>query len=154
MGEAGRTHGGASAPVDGARPEEADVEPLEGSGRREGLSVVLAVKNEASEISEALKLLEFADETIVVDMGSTDETVERSRQFTDKVYVHDGGPHGLIHVNKNFGFDRATQPWILNLDADARLTPDLRDEILAILRKPDPGVVAYGLPCTHFFFGK
>lgn len=124
------------------------------TGDREGLSVVLAVKNEAMYIGEALELLDFADETVVVDMGSSDETVEICRRFTDKVYVHDGGPHRLIHVNKNFGFDRATQPWILNLDADERLTPTLRDEILETLRNPNPAVVAYGLPFTHFFFGR
>ena len=121
---------------------------------REGLSVVLAVKNEAGQIREALEQLDFVDERIVVDMGSTDGTVEICRELADNVIVHDGGPQHLIHVNKNLGFEHASHPWILNLDADERLTLDLRDEILELLRKPDPETVAYGIPFTHYFFGK
>lgn len=121
---------------------------------RERLSVVLAVKNEADRIREALEQLDFADERIVVDMGSTDGTVEICRELADNVIVHDGGPQHLIHINKNIGFDQATQPWILNLDADERLTLDLRNEILDTLRNPDPETVAYAIPFTHYFFGK
>ncbi len=120
----------------------------------ERLSVVVAVKNEAHQIRECLESLRFADEIVVVDMLSTDGTLELVRDLADKVMVHDGGPHRLIHVNKNLGFDAATGPWILNLDADERLTPALRDEILGVLRGPDPGVAAYALPFTHYFFGK
>ena len=121
---------------------------------RQGLSVVMAVKNEAGQIREALEQLSFADELIIVDMESTDGTLEICREFTDKVIVNNGGPHRLIHVNKNVGIDAATHPWVLNLDADERLTHALRDEILEVLKDPDPEVVAYGLPFTHYFFGK
>lgn len=122
--------------------------------RREGLSAVVVVRNEAGQIREALEQLAFADELIVVDMESTDGTLEICREIADKVIVNDGGPHRLIHVNKNLGIDAATQPWVLNLDADERLTHALRDEILEVLRDPDPRVAAYGLPFTHYFFGK
>jgi glycosyltransferase involved in cell wall biosynthesis len=118
------------------------------------LSVVLAVKEEARQIRECLEQIRFADEIVVVDMGSQDGTVEICREFTDKVILHDGGPHQLIHVNKNVGFEAAAGPWILNLDADERLTHALRDEILRRLEAPEEGVVAYALPFTHYFFGK
>ncbi len=121
---------------------------------REGLTVVLAVKNEADQIRGALEQLEFADERVVVDMGSTDGTLEICQKIADKVIEHDGGPHGLIHVNKNVGFQNATQPWILNLDADERLSLELREEILAMLSSPNPDVAAYRLPFTHYFFGR
>jgi glycosyltransferase involved in cell wall biosynthesis len=116
--------------------------------------VVLAVKNEARQIREALGQLDFADEVVVVDMKSADGTAEIAREMGCRVVVGDGGPLGLIHANKNAGFDAAEGPWILNLDADERLTLDLRDEILAALRSPDPEVAAYALPFTHYFFGK
>jgi glycosyltransferase involved in cell wall biosynthesis len=119
-----------------------------------GLSAVVAVKNEAHQIRECLEQLSFADELVVVDMGSTDGTLEIARDLADKVLVHDGGPHGLIHVNKNVGFDAAAGPWILNLDADERLTPALRDEIVAAIAAAKAEVAAFSLPFTHYFFGK
>jgi glycosyltransferase involved in cell wall biosynthesis len=125
-----------------------------GPRRKEALSVVLAVKDEAPRIREALDGLGFADELVVVDMGSTDGTREICEGLADKVIVSDGGPHHLIHVNKNLGFDAASGPWILNLDADERLTPELSREIQGVLASPAPGVVAYALPFTHYFFGK
>jgi len=122
--------------------------------QRSNLSVVLAVKDEGQQIRECLEQVRFADEIVVVDMGSRDGTVEICREFTDRVIQHDGGPHRLIHVNKNVGFEAAEGPWILNLDADERLTHALRDEILRLLEAPENGVVAYALPFTHYFFGK
>ena len=122
--------------------------------RREGLSAMMVVKNEVGQIREALEQLSFVDELIVVDMESTDGTLEICQEIADKVIVNDGGPHRLIHVNKNLGIEAATHPWVLNLDADERLTHALRDEILEVLKEPDPRVAAYGLPFTHYFFGK
>ncbi|MBI4604631.1 MAG: glycosyltransferase family 2 protein [Planctomycetes bacterium] len=118
------------------------------------LSVVLAVKDEARQIRECLEQVRFARQVVVVDMGSTDGTAEIARSIADEVLVHDGGPHRLIHVNKNVGFDAARGPWVLSLDADERLTPALRDEILAAIASSPPEVAAYALPFTHYFFGK
>ena len=102
-------------------------------------------------------------------MHSTDRTLSIARELADVTLCHDGGPQGLIHVNKNRGFDAAKGPWILNLDADERLTTELRDEIVAVLEgasvdrvtgeassatsESEP-IVAYDIPFTHFFFGK
>jgi len=120
----------------------------------ERLSAVLAVKNEAHQIRECLEQLSFADEIVIVDMNSTDGTAEICRELGHQVITSDGGPHGLIHVNKNLGFEAARGPWILNLDADERLSPGLREEILGALRSPEPQVAAFALPFTHYFFGK
>jgi len=119
-----------------------------------GLSVVLAVWNEAQNIRECVGQLSFADEVVVVDMGSTDGTVEICRELGAKVQRYDGGPQRLIHVNKNVGFEAAAGPWILNLDADERLTPALREEILATIGLGSTAKAAYALPFTHYFFGK
>ncbi|HVR76661.1 MAG TPA: glycosyltransferase family 2 protein [Planctomycetota bacterium] len=118
------------------------------------ISAVLSVKNEARQIRECLEQLRFADEIVVVDMGSTDGTLEICRELADRTLEHDGGPHGLIHVNKNVGFEAARGPWILNLDADERMTLELQDEILEALPSTPPDVAAYALPFTHYFFGK
>jgi glycosyltransferase involved in cell wall biosynthesis len=121
---------------------------------RARLSVVLAVCNEAATIAECVQHLDFADEIVVVDMESDDETAEICRGLGSRVIVHDGGPHRLIHVNKNVGFEAARCPWVLNLDADERVSEKLRDEILALLDNPPPETAAYALPYTHYFFGK
>jgi glycosyltransferase involved in cell wall biosynthesis len=124
---------------------------------REKLSAVVAVRNEACQIRECLEHLRFADEIVVVDMESDDGTREICAGLADRVLVHDGGPHRLIHANKNLGFDAAQGPWILNLDADERLTPELRDEIRSVLDRPageEDEVAAYALPFTHYFFGR
>lgn len=127
--------------------------PIEKPGP-ERLSAVLAVKNEAHQIRECLEQLSFADEIVVVDMKSTDGTAEICKRLGHQVLSHNGGPHGLIHVNKNLGFEAAKGPWILNLDADERLTPELRDEVLGALKSAGPEVAAFALPFTHYFFGK
>lgn len=116
--------------------------------------MVVVTRNEASQIRECLENLRFADEIIIVDMHSTDGTAEIARELADKVIVHDGGPHQLIHVNKNLGLEAARGPWILSLDADERLTPALRDEILGVIQASSAEVAAYSLPFTHYFFGK
>lgn len=129
----------------------ASTSELESRGR---LSAVLAVRNEAASIEECLRHLDFVDEIVVVDMGSDDGTADICQGLGVRVLVHDGGPHRLIHVNKNVGFEAARCPWILNLDADERVSEKLRDEILTVLEKPRPHIAAYALPYTHYFFGK
>jgi glycosyltransferase involved in cell wall biosynthesis len=129
-------------------------------GPRERLSVVVVVKDEAGHLPQLLRAVRFADEIVVVDTGSRDTTPEAARELADLVVAYDpgptdpGGPPPLIHAAKNFGFERAAGPWILNLDADERPTDGLRDEILKLLESPDPAVAAYGIPFTHYFFGR
>ena len=141
-----------SGPPDAASRRDSAASPPVRAGV--GLSAVLVVKDEAAQIREALEQLRFCDEIVVVDTGSTDGTLEISRELADACIQHDGGTHGLIHAAKNVGIRAASQPWVLNLDADERLTLELRDEILAALRDRAPEVAAYGLPFTHYFFGK
>lgn len=99
-------------------------------------------------------------------MGSTDETLELCRAFEQEVaaagepcpavkILHgDGGPRRLIHVNKNVGIEEATGAWILNLDADERLSASLRGELVEAIASAPPAVGAFALPFTHYFFGK
>jgi len=139
------------------RPVAQEHVPSGSPAAREKLSAVLVVKDEAHEIRECLRALRFADEILVVDTGSADGTPEIARSLADRVIPFEGGDPAstaLIHAAKNFAFERARGPWVLNLDADERVTDALRDEILAVLDRPDPEVSAYALPFTHYFFGK
>lgn len=87
----------------------------------------------------------------MVDALSEDGTVEVSRQFTDKVYLSAwrGFP-----AQRNFGLERTTGKWVLILDADERVTPEGKEEILACIARADQdGVVAYQIPRKNYFSG-
>ena len=78
--------------------------------------------NEAANIQAALESLSWADEIIVVDSESTDDTVAIARQFTDHVIVR---PWPGYIAQKNFAAEQAAHDWIFSLDADERVTPEL-----------------------------
>lgn len=106
--------------------------------------------NEQNNIEDCLKSLNFVDEIIVVDAGSEDRTVEIARNFTTKVY--EPGWLGFVEA-KEYGIERAEGEWILWIDADERVTEQLREQILkAIDEKRD--CAAFRIPRKSFFLGK
>lgn len=90
------------------------------------LSVIVITKNEAEHISRCLASVNWADEIIVLDSGSDDNTVDLCRTYTDKVFVTDWPGFGL---QKQRALDKAQGDWILSIDADEVVTPELRAEI-------------------------
>ena len=91
------------------------------------LSVVISAYNEEKKIKDCLESVKWADEIIVVNNSSTDTTAEIAKKYTSRIYTQ---PNNLmLNVNKNFGFSKASHEWILSLDADERITPELREEI-------------------------
>ena len=78
--------------------------------------------NEAANIRAALESLSWADEIVVVDSESTDDTVAIARTFTDKVIVR---PWPGYVEQKNFAAAQAAHDWIFSLDADERVSPEL-----------------------------
>ncbi|MGC2457633.1 MAG: glycosyltransferase family 2 protein [Gallionellaceae bacterium] len=90
------------------------------------LSVIIITRNEAANIRACLESVAWADEIIVVDSGSDDDTVDICREFTPHVYVHDWPGFG---AQKNRALGYATADWVLALDADERVTPELRTDI-------------------------
>ena len=96
------------------------------------LSVVLATRNEEANIGECLNSVKgIADEIIVVDEISSDKTVELAKKFKAKVYSVSHEP--IFHKTKQKALDKATGKWILQLDADERVTPQLAKEIQKIV---------------------
>ena len=95
------------------------------------LSVIIITYNEAANIAACLDSVAFADETIVVDSGSTDGTIEIAKAKGAKVLVTQDWPG--FGPQKNRALDLATCPWVLSLDADERVSPALAAQILAAI---------------------
>jgi glycosyltransferase involved in cell wall biosynthesis len=107
-----------------------------------GLTVTLITLNESSNIAAALESVAFADEILVVDSHSTDDTIAIAKRYTDRVIVRDWP--GYI-AQKNFAAAEARHNWILSLDADERVTPELGAEIRALLAG-EPRCAGYRVP--------
>lgn len=95
-----------------------------------GLSVVILTKNEEGRIAKCLDSVKWADEIIVVDDESTDKTLEIIRKYTDKIFVKRMDVEGR---HRNWAYAQAKNLWILSLDADELVTPELKEEINAVL---------------------
>jgi glycosyltransferase involved in cell wall biosynthesis len=91
------------------------------------LSVILISKNEAANIRDCLQSVAWADEIIVVDSGSTDETCSIARGMGASVHVHADWPGFGPQKNRALGY--ASKDWVFSIDADERVTPELRAEI-------------------------
>lgn len=117
------------------------------------ISVVLAVKNEEKHIKEYLESIQWVDEIIIVDHYSTDNTVKLARKYTSNILYGDGGPLNLIEYNVSLGIKNASKDWVLIMDADERMTEDLKKEIIAILSQ-NTTTVAYKGHYIYYFLGK
>lgn len=96
------------------------------------ISVVLATYNEEKNIEDCLESVkDFADEIIIVDGRSEDRTVEIAKKYTDKIIITDNQP--IFHINKQKAINEAIFPWILQMDADERITAPLKNEILKVI---------------------
>lgn len=135
------------------------------------ISVVISAFNEEKMIEECLKSASLvADEIILVDNNSQDETAIIARKFTDKIFRRPNDPV-MLNRNKNFGFSKAAGDWILSLDADERITRELATEIRKSLESSSPVVpgesksyrsfkqvktslTGYEIPRKNIIFGK
>lgn len=100
--------------------------------KKQTISVVLATFNEEKNIKDCLvSVKDWVDEMIIVDEQSTDKTREIAQNLGAKVYEE---PHEQIfHITKNKAINKAKSTWILQLDADERITPKMKEEIVGIL---------------------
>lgn len=94
------------------------------------LSIVIVAKNEERNITECIASSLFADEVLVLDSGSSDATVSLARAAGARVVETEWPGYGPQVAR---GFSLATSEWVLSIDADERISTDLRDEILAVI---------------------
>ncbi|MHB0998363.1 MAG: glycosyltransferase family 2 protein [Armatimonadota bacterium] len=116
------------------------------------ISVLIPVFNVESIIARCLDALAWADEVVVVDMFSTDRTKEICESYPNVKFYQN---KDYIYANINFGMDHASGDWLMRLDSDEIVSPELAMEIKEdVLSKDDDPNSGYWVPNRVFFFGK
>ncbi|MBU1998422.1 MAG: glycosyltransferase family 2 protein [Candidatus Omnitrophota bacterium] len=110
------------------------------------LSVVVIAKNEELNMDECLaSVFDWADEIVVVDDESFDKTRDITRKYTDRLFIRKMDVEGR---HRNWAYAQAKNKWVLSLDADEKLTPELRDEISQAIKSDK--FAAYSIPLRNF----
>jgi len=119
---------------------------------RDKISACLTVGNEENNIRRCLKSLNWTDEIVVVDSFSKDRTMDICKEYTDRVYQYEW--RGYVGQKKIIK-EMAHYPWILFIDADEEISPQLRDEILAEFESGrNRQYAGYEFPRKVFFLGR
>lgn len=118
------------------------------------LSVALATFNEEENLPLCLDSVKgLADEIVIVDGLSTDKTVEIAKKYEAKVKTTDNPP--IFHINKQKAIGMATKDWVLQLDADERVTPELQKEIKSTIKQSkNRKINGYWIPRKNWFLGR
>jgi glycosyltransferase involved in cell wall biosynthesis len=114
------------------------------------LSAIVITKNEEKNIRECLESVKWVNEIVIVDAGSKDRTVEIAKEFTRKIFNCPWDGYGAA---KNYGLSQCTGDWVVSIDADERVTPELQKEILSVLSSADQKVAAMSMPRRANFLG-
>ena len=115
------------------------------------LSVVLIAKNAAELLADCLASVSWADEIVLLDSGSSDNTVELARSLGATVYINtDWQGYGMQRQRAQ---DYATGEYVLMLDTDERVTPELEQSIRRVLEAPDNSAV-YSIARRNYFLGR
>ncbi|WP_111309528.1 glycosyltransferase family 2 protein [Confluentibacter sediminis] len=115
------------------------------------LTAIIPTGNEIHNIEAVINSVNFADEILVVDSFSNDGTFEIAEKLATKVIRR---PFDYPSSQKNWAIPQAKYEWILLVDADERVTPELKAEILDILKSPNPEVIAYWIGRMNHFMGE
>ncbi len=121
--------------------------------RPDTLSIILITRDESANIDACLASVAFADEWIVLDSGSSDDTCERARRLGASVATSDDWPG--FGIQKQRALERATGAWVLAIDADERVTPELAAAIrAAVAAAPGDGPDAFSISRLSRFAGR
>lgn len=118
---------------------------------REKISACVISFNEEKKIERCLKSLTWCDEIVLMDSFSTDSTLEIAGRYTKNIYQQEW----LGYVSqRNLVREKATHPWILYVDSDEEISPDLQAEILSEMENHSGDYVGYEFPRIVYFLGK
>jgi glycosyltransferase involved in cell wall biosynthesis len=113
------------------------------------ISAIVVTKNEENNIGQCLETIKWADEIIVVDSNSDDNTINIANKFTYNIHNID---NESITEKRIYSISKAENDWVLFLDADERITEALKDEILAL--EPGNEISGYYINRRNYWFGK
>ena len=115
------------------------------------ISIVIITRNEEKMIEDCLKSIgNWADEILIIDDASTDKTLDIVKKYG--VRINPLFQKTIFSQLRNEGLEKATGDWIFYLDADERLTDNLKEEITKIINKPE--FFAYAIPRRNFYLGQ
>jgi glycosyltransferase involved in cell wall biosynthesis len=115
------------------------------------VSAIVVCFNEEEHIAACLESVRWCDEIVVVDSRSTDRTLDIASGFTGRVFVRDWPGY---REQKQFALDQARHEWVLNVDADERVSSELRAEIQRELSLGDLDVDGFWIPRLVFYLGR
>ena len=116
------------------------------------LSVAIITKNEADNLPGCLRSAAFAEQIVVVDSGSMDDTVKIASDFGCDVFVEPW--RGGFGAQKQFALDQCRHPWVFVLDADERIPPETASKIKQIISNTDIRAAGFSFPRKNFFQGR
>ena len=119
--------------------------------KRHTVAAVIPTKNVADIIRPTLESLRFCDEVIIVDMFSTDGTRALCESYPNVRFLQ---RQDYIYSNFNYGVEQAKSEWIIRLDSDEVLSPELQRSIQEVLEQEQPAHPVYDAFCHLYFFGK
>jgi glycosyl transferase family 2/lipopolysaccharide kinase (Kdo/WaaP) family protein len=125
--------------------------PLAAAGIRPRVSCTIICQNEEATIGPCLESAAWCDEIVLVDGGSTDATLAIARRFTDRIFTNDWPGY---RAQKQFALDHASGDWVLNLDADERVSPELATEVRAALATVAADVDGFAIPRLVSYLGR
>jgi len=116
----------------------------------EKISIAVIVRNEEKILKYCLERITWADEIVIIDQSSKDNTRGIAKEYTDKIFITP--TQGTCNADRMFAISRCTFDWVFFLDADERVTPELQQEIKKILKNPKEYTSFY-LGRKNFFLG-
>ena len=118
---------------------------------REKLTVIIPAKNEEKNIRDCLESVKWADEIFFVDSFSTDKTIEIAKKYTDRIVQRE---YKSSADQLNWAIPQASHKWILFLEADERVSPELKSEIIEVLENKGFGYDGFKIRRQNYFLGK
>lgn len=113
------------------------------------ISILIHTLNEERNIRNCLETVKWADEIIIIDMYSDDRTVEITKEYTDKIFYHER--MGYADPARQFGLEKATNDWVLQVDADELVPLKLRNKLIQIMDEDLADIII--IPHNNYFFG-
>lgn len=118
--------------------------------KKNNISVIVNTLNESKNIRNCLESVKWADEIVLVDMYSDDNTIEIAREYTNKIFFHERV--GYADPARQFALEQVSNEWVLMIDADEMVTRKLANKLLSI--SSEGKYDAIWVPRENYFFGK